>query len=170
MSSFSLVFPYQCSLFRNLCIFWSKPHNIHDEISCFDQKIIPRWIFCWHQTKFVSTKKSAPWMARWLAVDKSRKNCIEMMMKEISPWLFPLHNSHPGLWIYYIYICFFNRGQSNHNLFLWYLWTPCIPCTPCTNDLNLLQKPVSLVSDVALVMVTRPFAGDHRSSPVQADI
>lgn len=50
------------------------------------------------------------------------------------------------------------------------IWTPCIPCTPCTNDLNLLQKPVSLVSDVALVMVTRPFAGDHRSSPVQADI
>ena len=111
----------------------------------------------------------------WLAVDKSRKNCIEMMMKEISPWLFPLHNSHPGLWIYYIYVYiyihfFLNRGQSNHNLFLWYLLTPCTPCTPCTNDLNLLQKPVSLVSDVALVMVTRPFAGDHRSSPVQADI
>lgn len=132
MSSFSLVFLYQCSLFRNLCIFWSKPHkytmkfHVLIKQSSLDSDLL-----------LASNELSVNKLVSSLdvAVDKSRirKHWNDDEWMKYPPGCFLYTIPIPGLWIYYIYIhVFSNRGQSNHNLFLWYLWNldPLHPLHP----------------------------------------
>lgn len=140
MSSFSLVFLYQRSLFRNLCICWSKPHkytmkfHVLIKKSSLDSDLL-----------LASNELSVNKLVSFLdvAVDKSR---IRKHWND-DEWNIPLAVSSTQfpsrVCGYIIYTCFFlieDNQITTYFFGIYGIWTPCIPCTPCTNDLNLLQN------------------------------